>query len=175
MDKIRITKILPNPNNPRIILGHKFQKLCDNIRRYPKLLELRPIVLESRKNPMILGGNMRHKALQDIGYTEIPLSWIRYAEDLTDEEKQAFIILDNVGFGEWDLDALANEWSTEQLSNWGVDLPVFDEEKGKEEDNTVTEAKPIYKMEIFFNDKEDQKTVHAYLAGKGYQCNIINN
>ncbi|WP_143056444.1 hypothetical protein [Chitinophaga sp. YR573] len=131
--------------------------------------------MESRRNPMILGGNMRHAGLIEIGYTEIPLAWIRYAEDLTPEEQQAFIILDNVGFGEWDMEALIKEWSSEQLSDWGVDMPVFDQEELKEQDNTITEAKPTYKLEIIFSDEEDQKTVHSYLAAKGYRCKIINN
>jgi hypothetical protein len=175
---IRLDKITPNPNNPRIINDHRLDKLCDNIRKYPKLLEVRPIVVESRRNPVILGGNMRHRALLEIGYTTIPESWVKYADELTPEERQAFIILDNVGFGEWDMEALANEWSSEQLSDWGVDLPRLDiepEEHDKPEDNTVREPKKTYKLEVYFAGEDDLSSVHTYLVGKGYRCKIINS
>lgn len=175
---IRLNSLFSNPNNPRVIKDHKFDKLVDNIRRYPALLAVRPIVVESRRNPMILGGNMRFAALQHIGYTKIPDSWVRYADELTPEECQAFIILDNVGFGEWDMDALANEWSAEQLSDWGVDLPRLDtdyDDEGEQDDNTVSQSNPTYKLEVSFEDEKDQKDIHSYLSKKGYQCKIINS
>lgn len=176
--QIRLDSLFSNPNNPRVIKDHKFDKLVDNIRRYPALLGVRPIVAESRKNPMILGGNMRFTALQHIGYVKIPESWVRYADELTPEECQAFIILDNVGFGEWDMEALANEWSADQLSDWGVDLPRLDtdmEEDEEQEDNTVSQAKKTYKLEVFFGDESDLTTVHSYLVNKGYRCKIVNS
>ena len=75
------------------------------------------------ENNMILGGNMRLRALQDLGYTEIDDAWVKRSSDLTEEEKQRFIIADNVAFGEWDWDTLANNWESDQLSDWGLDIP----------------------------------------------------
>lgn len=175
---IDLDSLYANPNNPRIIKDHRYQKLCDNLRKYPNLMSMRPIVVESRKNRMILGGNMRHSGLKEIGYKKVPESWVKYADELTPEECQAFIILDNVGFGEWDYELLANDWSTEQLADWGVDLPRLDidkEEDEKEPDNQVAQAKKTFKLEVFFADEEDQTTVFSYLAGKGYRCKIINS
>jgi len=96
-------------------------------------MELRPMVIDA--DGTVLGGNMRLKALQELGYTEIPDTWVRRAADLTDEEKQRFIIADNVGFGEWDWEALANEWDAGDLSDWGLDVPdTFGTQAEAEED-----------------------------------------
>lgn len=97
------------------------------------MMELRPMVIDS--DGTVLGGNMRLKALQELGYTEIPDTWVRRAADLTDEEKQRFIIADNVGFGEWDWEALANEWDAGDLVEWGLDVPdTFGTQAEAEED-----------------------------------------
>ena len=89
------------------------------------MLELRPIVIDD--DGTILGGNMRFRALLELGYKEIPDSWVRKASELTDEEKQRFIIEDNVPFGEWDWEKLANEWDDKLLEEWGVDIPELKE------------------------------------------------
>lgn len=173
---VDLSKVYINPNNPRFIKDHRFEKLCDNIRQYPKFLEFRPIVVESRNNLMILGGNMRYRALLHIGYTEIDPAWIKYADELSETEKQAFIIIDNLDFGEWDYEALANEWSKEQLLDWGVDLPVKFEEKPEEKaKKELSEAKKTYKLEIIFSDQNEQKRVYSYLIDKGYRCKTINS
>jgi hypothetical protein len=84
------------------------------------MLELRPIVID--ENNIVLGGNMRLKACQELGLKDVPTI---YAKDLTEDQKKEFIIKDNVGFGEWNWDDLANEWDAEQLTEWGLDLPIF--------------------------------------------------
>jgi hypothetical protein len=119
--KISIDKILINPNNPRLIKDDKFKKLCKSIQEFPEMLELRPIVVN--KDMIVLGGNMRLKACQEIGLTEVP---IIVAENLTEEQQREFLIKDNVSGGEWDWDILANEWEVEQLNDWGVDVGGFD-------------------------------------------------
>jgi len=121
--KVKITSIKPNKANPRIIKDFKFGKLVKSIRQFPEMLKIRPIVVN--KDNVILGGNMRYKASLEAGLEEV---YIIKAEDLTDEQQQEFIIKDNVGFGEWDWDQLANEWDTDKLSDWGVDVPFTDEE-----------------------------------------------
>ena len=124
MTDMKLKDIKPNKANPRTIKDDKFRKLLNSIQEFPKMMELRPMVIDA--DGTVLGGNMRLKALQELGYTEIPDTWVRRAADLTDEEKQRFIIADNVGFGEWDWEELANEWDAGDLADWGLDMPGFD-------------------------------------------------
>lgn len=120
---MRLSVIKPNPSNPRVIKDDKFKKLVKSITDFPKMLELRPMIVND--DMILLGGNMRLKALQHIGYTEIPDEWVRKASDLTEEEQRQFIIKDNVGYGEWDWDMLANDFEIEELGEWGLDVPNF--------------------------------------------------
>ena len=119
MQKVKINAIKTNPKNPRLIKDDKFKKLVKSIQGFPQMLELRPIVVD--ENNIILGGNMRYKACIEAGLKEI---FILKAEDLTEQQKDEFIVKDNVGFGEWDWDVLANEWDTDKLQDWGLDLPL---------------------------------------------------
>lgn len=121
---IKITEILPNPNNPRLIKDDKFKKLVNSIKEFPKMMELRPMVID--ENNITLGGNMRLKALKELGYKEIPDNWVKKATELTPEEVRRFIIADNVGFGEHDWEVLQNEWDVQELSDWGLDIPNFE-------------------------------------------------
>jgi DNA modification methylase len=133
IEKVKLSEIKPNPKNPRLIKDEKFKKLVKSIKDFPQMLELRPIVVD--ENNIILGGNMRFKALKEAGYTEVSI--VR-ANDLTNEQKDEFIVKDNVGFGEWDWDSLANEWEVDKLEEWGLDLPIdlsVQEELEAEEDN----------------------------------------
>jgi DNA modification methylase len=117
-----ITQIKPNPNNPRLIKDNKFKQLVKSIQEFPEMLELRPIVID--ENNIVLGGNMRLKACIEAGLTEVPVK----VATLTEQQKNEFIIKDNVGFGEWDWDDLANSWNVEELTDWGLDIPNFDAE-----------------------------------------------
>lgn len=117
---MKISSLKINNANPRSIKDSKFKKLCSSIKDFPKMMSLRPIVIDN--DGTILGGNMRYRALCELGYKEIPDEWVKRADELTDEEKQRFIIEDNVAFGDWDYDLLANAWDTELLNDWGVDL-----------------------------------------------------
>ena len=119
MQKVKINSIKTNPKNPRLIKDDKFKKLVKSIQEFPQMLELRPIVVD--ENNIILGGNMRYKACIEAGLKEV---YILKAKELTELQKDEFIVKDNVGFGEWDWDILANEWDTEKLTDWGLDLPL---------------------------------------------------
>jgi len=114
---IKISQVKSNPNNPRLIKNDKFKKLVKSVQDFPEMLELRPIVVD--ENMIVLGGNMRLKACIDAGLKEV---WIEVAEGLTEEQKKEFIVKDNVGFGEWEWDMLANEWDSVQLAEWGLDV-----------------------------------------------------
>jgi hypothetical protein len=116
-----ISSIKANPNNPRLIKDDKFHKLVKSIQEFPEMLKLRPIVIN--EDMVVLGGNMRLKACKEAGLKEVP---VILAADLTEEQQREFIIKDNVGFGEWDWGMVANEWNTEDIQNWGLDIPGFD-------------------------------------------------
>lgn len=115
---VPINEVKSNPNNPRIIKDDKFKKLVASIKELPQMLQLRPIVVN--EDMIVLGGNMRLKACKEAGLKEIP---IIKASELNEEQQRAFIIKDNVGFGEWDWDMLADEWDYKDLQEWGLDIP----------------------------------------------------
>jgi hypothetical protein len=119
---VKLSEIKSNPNNPRIIKDDKFRKLVKSIQEFPKMLEIRPIVVNA--DMIVLGGNMRLKACKEAGLKEVP---VIFADDLTEDEQKQFIIKDNVGFGEWDWDMLANEWEPELLNEWGLEVPNWGE------------------------------------------------
>jgi len=115
---MKLADINPNPNNPRLIKDDRFKNLVKSIEEFPKMMSLRPIVVDN--NMVILGGNMRYKALQELKYKDIPDEWVKKASDLTEEEMRRFIIADNIQHGDWDLDILANEWDSEEMLDWGL-------------------------------------------------------
>jgi DNA modification methylase len=123
MQLVNIQQIRNNENNPRIIKDYKFKQLVKSIKEFPEMLKLRPIVVNSEM--VVLGGNMRLKACKEAGLKEV---WILKADELTEQQQREFIVKDNVGFGEWDWDVLANEWDNQQLEDWGLDLLPFEEE-----------------------------------------------
>jgi len=139
-EKVKIGKIKNNPNNPRLIKDDKFKKLVKSVKEFPEMLEIRPIVVD--KDNIVLGGNMRLRACQEAGLKEV---YILQADKLTEKQQREFIIKDNVGFGEWDWNDLANEWEVEKLEDWGLDLPI------------QTETEKLSKLEfedIYYKPKE---------------------
>lgn len=143
--KVKISEVKANPNNPRIIKDDKFAKLVQSIKDFPKMLEIRPIVVNS--DMIVLGGNMRLRACKEAGLKEVP---IIMAEDLTEEQQKEFIIKDNVSGGEWDWDTLLTEWDTKKLEDWGLDL-IEEKEKGEDEG------------EIFFSEEIDIESNYIVL------------
>jgi hypothetical protein len=120
---VSIGQVKPNENNPRIIKDYKFKKLVKSIQDFPQMLQLRPIVVN--EDNVVLGGNMRLKACKEAGLKEV---YIIQAKDLTEAQQKEFIVKDNVGFGEWDWDILANQWDNTQLGEWGLDVWQPEEE-----------------------------------------------
>ena len=134
-----IKLIKPNPTNPRVIRDAKFKQLVHSIQEFPEMLDLRPIVVN--EDMITLGGNMRLRACIEAGLTDVP---VVIAKGLSEEQQQEFIIKDNVGFGEWDWDDLANNWDEANLKQWGLDFPMFDEAKIEDEQDT----QPFIKVSI---------------------------
>ena len=130
--KVKINSITSNVDNPRLIKDFKFGKLVDSIKQFPEMLKIRPIVVN--KDNVILGGNMRYKASVQAGLKEV---YIIQADELTEEQEREFVIKDNVGFGEWDWDILANDWDANLLEDWGLDLPIDDQIDKMEEDDEI--------------------------------------
>ena len=159
MQKVKINAIKTNPKNPRLIKDDKFKKLVKSIQEFPQMLELRPIVVD--ENNIILGGNMRYKACIEAGLKEI---YILKAEDLTEQQKDEFIVKDNVGFGEWDWDILANEWDTDKLQDWGLDLPVYfndSDELGTDFNLPEGDKAPFQQMTFTLADEQAEQIKNA--------------
>ena len=130
-----ISEIKPNPKNPRVIKDDKFAKLVESLRSFPEMLEKRPLVCVTDIDGKVfpLGGNMRLKAANELKMKELP---VVMADDWTEEQRQEFIIKDNVGFGEWNWEELQADWDVEQLGDWGLDIPQqFKVEAEAEEDD----------------------------------------
>jgi len=170
MERLPVSKLKANPNNPRVIRDEKFKKLVKSIKEFPEMLEARPVVV----NPdmVVLGGNMRLKALREAGVEEAPV----YVASWDEVKQRQFIIKDNVGFGEWDWDALANEWNEEELQDWGLDIPGFEEEPdfedliGEDKDKAATmkitfeSPEQLQKAEIDIQELIDRKFPGAYFS-----------
>lgn len=138
---MKLSALKANPNNPRVIRDARFEKLKNSIQEFPKMMKLRPIVIDN--TGMILGGNMRLRALQELGFKEIPDEWVKQADELTEDEKRRFIIADNVGFGDWEWETLANEWDAGELDAWGLEVPGFEEDQkaeAQEDDYEIPEV-----------------------------------
>jgi len=136
---ISLSKLKENPENPRRISKERLDALCKSIKEFPKMMSLRPIIID--KDGVILGGNMRYRALKKLGYKEIPDEWVKKDGELTEEERRRFIIVDNNEYGEYDWDILYDKWDKDELLSWGLELPDFDlpEDKVIEDDYEVPE------------------------------------
>ena len=170
MERLPVKTLKANPNNPRVIRDEKFKKLVKSIKEFPEMLEARPVVV----NPdmVVLGGNMRLKALREAGVQEAPV----YIASWDEVKQRQFIIKDNVGFGEWDWDALANEWNEEELQDWGLEIPGFEEEPdfedliGEDKDKAATmkitfeSPEQLQKAEIDIQELIDRKFPGAYFS-----------
>ena len=143
--KVKITEVISNPNNPRLIKDDKFKKLVKSIQEFPDMLNVRPIVVN--KDMVVLGGNMRLKAIKEAGIKEINVDIV----DWNEQQQKEFIVKDNVGYGEWDWDDLANNWDAEELTDWGLDIPNFDAKVLEAEDDDFKIANEIH-TEFVYGD-----------------------
>ena len=202
MIEIKLSQIKANEANPRSIKDERFTKLVNSVLVFPKMLEIRPIVIDNTF--VALGGNMRYRALTFITTMDIDeiqerlrglsefdkkttieqKNLIEYwetwlvsptvhainASNLSDEERRAFIIKDNIGYGEWDSDILSEDWELEELSEWGLDLFKNDDEKKDFSDEIIEE----YRVEVLLKDEVEQEKLFNRLTEEGYDCRILN-
>ena len=158
-EKVSISQVKTNPNNPRLIKDDKFKKLVSSIKEFPEMLEIRPIVVDN--DNIVLGGNMRLRACKEAGLKEVH---IIKADQLTEKQQREFIIKDNVGFGEWDWDDIANGWNVEQLKTYGLDMPVFiedSEEFGTDFDLPDGDKDPYQQMTFTLADEQAEQIRNA--------------
>ena len=160
---IKISKVKSNPDNPRLIKDIKFKKLVNSIKEFPKMLELRPIVVND--DMIVLGGNMRLKACKEAGLKEV---YIVKASELSAKEQREFTIKDNVGFGQWDWDIIANEWNTVELENWGMDSwqNIDDLETSDEFNLPNGDKEPIQQQTYVLADKQAEEVKNAIVEIK---------
>jgi ParB-like chromosome segregation protein Spo0J len=164
--RVKITEIKVNPSNPRIIKDEKFKKLVKSIQDFPEMSEIRPIVVN--RDMVILGGNMRFKAMKDAGWKDVP---VIVADNLTPEQEREFLIKDNTSGGEWDWEMLAMDWDASQLEEWGMDLPNLLDPS--EQDDLSDKIKEKYLIEIECEDETRQEQVYNKLIGEGFKCRIL--
>jgi DNA modification methylase len=146
MKQVPLKDIKSNPNNPRVIKDEKFAKLVQSLKDLPEMASVRPIVVN--QDMIVLGGNMRLKAMKEAGWKEAPVEVVDWDED----KQRQFIIKDNVGFGEWDWEMLANEWDADELDDWGLDVPAFDDPKELEAKEDDFEIPDEIKTDIVLGD-----------------------
>lgn len=169
IEVVKISNVKANPNNPRLIKDDKFKKLVQSIKDFPKMLELRPIVVND--DMVVLGGNMRLKACKEVGLKEVP---IIKASELTEDQQREFIVKDNVGFGEWDWDMIANEWDIEQLTEWGLDLPKDMEVRlGGDDDDLSNNLEINFRIEVVLSDEKSQELLYNELIARNYECRLL--
>jgi hypothetical protein len=151
---IALSDIKPNPNNPRLIKDDKFKKLVQSLKDFPEMASVRPIVVNS--DMIILGGNMRHKAMIEAGWKKAPVQVVDWPE----EKQREFVIKDNVSGGEWDWSMIANEWDVEDLDRWGLDVPGFDlDADALGEDFTLPDGDKAPFQQMAFTLADEQATV----------------
>lgn len=157
IEKVNIKNVKPNPNNPRIIKNDKFHKLVKSIQDFPKMLEIRPIVVN--EDMVVLGGNMRLKACKEAGLKEV---YIIKADDLSKSEQDEFLIKDNVNFGQWDAEMLSESYQMEKLLEWGMsinDLAI--EQASNNVDEEEENDDPVYPIAPIMNEKHDYVMILA--------------
>ena len=158
IEKVNIKHIKPNSSNPRVIKDYKFKKLVRSIQSFPEMLDLRPIVVNEDK--VVLGGNMRLRACQEAGLSEVP---IIVAKDLNEAKQKEFVVKDNLNYGEWDWDMLANEFDLMELDTYGLDLnPTLFNDKDEESIKGVTDEK-FNDYTIYFTNEQELDIWYEFL------------
>lgn len=156
--------------NPRDLNNKGFDLAIESIKSFPEMLELRSLVVVPHKNKyVVIGGNQRLHALRHLEYAEAPCI---IADKLTVAQINEFIIKDNVQYGDWNFDLLANEWETELLVEWGLDLPVEAIIEGMPKDLS-DKISYAFKLEIDCKNEETLQSLYDEMKNRGLECRIL--
>lgn len=159
------------PANPRILRDERYGQLVESLRK-DDLTGVLPLkVYKHGSEFVVLGGNMRLKALRELKDVRYAVSCVLIPEDTPVEILRKIVVLDNSTFGEWDMDALANEWTDEPLKDWGVDVP--EAKQDEEKDDLSNEITLEYKVEVTCKCESEQEALYNELIGQGYECRIL--
>ena len=169
MEKLNIAAIKPNEENPRFITDSKFKKPVKSIQDFPEMLEARPLVID--EDNVVLGGNMRLKALKAAGVFEVP---VKRVIGWSEQQKKEFIIKDNLGYGEWDWELVANIWEVEELADWGLDVPNFGVEDLGDPFEAEVSKNQTFKLEVICDNQRKQDKLYNELTEKGFECRRIS-
>ena len=163
--KVKLSQIKLNPDNPRQISKADMASLIKSLQEFPEMLSLREIVVD--ENMMVLGGNMRLRALRKL---KEKYCIAKIVKGLTPEQKREFVIKDNAAWGQWDFDVLANKFDDLPLIDWGV--------KGLESNDEIVrgvdEIPEIHEVIILnCDDEEEQREIFDFARSKGYPCRVL--
>jgi len=172
---IKISNIKNNPNNPRTIDDDKLEKLKRSIKSFPEMMEKRPMICVTDVDGKLypLGGNMRLRAIKDLGMKEISKSWVSMADEWTEEQRREFIIKDNASLGDWDLEDLQENWDLDLISEWGVDLELDEDNTEIDETDLSDDLDVAFKVEIECGNESEQEKLYTEFLDRGLKCRLL--
>lgn len=174
---IKVSNIKNNPNNPRTIDEDKLEKLKRSIKSFPEMMEKRPMVCVTDEDGKLypLGGNMRLRAIKEMGLKEVPKTWVALADEWTEDQRREFIIKDNASLGDWNLDDLQENWDLDLISEWGVDLELDEVEESteKEQIDLSDDLDVAFKIEIECENESEQEKLYNELINRGLECRLL--
>ena len=172
---IPISKFKQNPNNPRTIKKDQLEKLKRSIKSFPEMMEKRPMVCVTDVDGKLypLGGNMRLRAIKDLGMKEIPKSWVSMADEWTEEQRREFIVKDNANLGDWNWDELQENWDLDLISEWGVDLEWNEDNTEIDETDLSDNLDVTFRVEIECENESEQEKLYNELINRGLKCRLL--
>jgi len=174
---IPISRFKQNPDNPRTIKKDQLEKLKRSIKSFPEMMEKRPMVCVTDEDGKLypLGGNMRLRAIKEMGLKEVPETWVALADEWTEEQRREFIIKDNANLGDWNLDELQENWDLDLISEWGVDLEwdEVEESTEKEQIDLSDDLDVAFKIEIECENESEQEKLYNELINRGLECRLL--
>jgi ParB-like chromosome segregation protein Spo0J len=172
---IPISKLKLNPTNPRIIKDDKFKKLVQSLKDFPEMMEKRPMVCVTDEDGKLypLGGNMRLRAIKEMGFKEVPETWVALADEWTEEQRREFIIKDNANLGDWNLDDLQENWDLDLISEWGVDLEWDEDNTEIDETDLSDDLDVAFKVEVECDNESEQEKLYNELIDRGLKCRLL--
>ena len=172
---IPISKLKLNPTNPRTIKKDQLEKLKRSIKSFPEMMEKRPMVCVTDEDGKLypLGGNMRLRAIKEMGFKEIPETWVALADEWTEEQRREFIVKDNANLGDWNWDELQENWDLDLISEWGVDLEWDEDNTEIDETDLSDDLDVAFKVEVECDNESEQEKLYNELIDRGLKCRLL--